>query len=218
MARVDVELVDSVSLLTGPSDYHDWLQDFEIVCRQTCVLGFFQGREDLPFPPQAGEDAPVEEYNEYMLQLADWTGKNDSILECIRLTCNPLMRSKILTRASTVSAARAILREECKPTVDLALSLLRRLHEYTLEQAPDFWSFRCEFHNRFEAFNRLEGGVVFDDNYKSMIFLCALGPEFSSWIHFTSQIYRIAGCSYGSEKDLTFDDLSSNAENYWHSI
>lgn len=143
---------------------------------------------------------------------------NDSILECIRITCNPLMRSKILTDVSTVSAARAILREECKPTFGLVMSLWRRLHEYTLDQAPDFLSFRYEFENRFEAFNRLEGGIVLDDNHKILFFLCALGPGFSSWINTLNQVYRIAGCGYGSTKDLTFHDLSSYAENYWHSI
>lgn len=218
MARMDLERVDSVPLLTGPSDYHDWLRDFQIVCRQICVIDFFEGQEDQPLPPEAGEDAPVEEYNEYMLQLADWTGMNDSILECIRITRNPLMRSKILTDVSTVSAARAILREACKPTFGLVMSLWRRLHEYTLDQAPDFLSFRYEFENRFEAFNRLEGGIVLDDNHKSLFFLCALGPGFSSWINTLNQVYRIAGCGYGSTKDLTFHDLSSYAENYWHSI
>lgn len=68
-ASVDTKSFSDVRKLVGIENYNDWIDDLKIVYRQTGVIDFLLGEEELPI--DLGEDALVEEYNDYILELAN---------------------------------------------------------------------------------------------------------------------------------------------------
>lgn len=68
-ASVDTKSFSDIRKLVGTENYNDWIDNLKIVYRQTGVIDFLLGEEELPI--DLGEDASVEEYNEYILELAN---------------------------------------------------------------------------------------------------------------------------------------------------
>lgn len=187
----------------------------KIACRQTGVIDFLLGEEE--FPIDLGEDAPVEEYNNYILELADWTGKNALLLGSIQTTCEEHIREKIKI-VDNVSEALKILDNECTDGgVGLALELYRKLKEYSFRNITDFPAFVRGFSKLFNDLNRLRGPYKFSNYQKCLYFIGALLVEhFGAWIESANNIALLVG--YGLGPDLGFDTLAIKAENYWNTI
>ncbi|PPJ56777.1 hypothetical protein CBER1_09122 [Cercospora berteroae] len=100
------------------------------------------------------------------------------------------------------------------PDFIVALSSFEKLHDLRFHGGPDFQSSLQEFEKRFDEFNRIPGGMYFDQDYKCLLFLTALDgvDYFRQWITLISQVATVAG--HGTGPPLTFRSLALKAENW----
>ncbi|EGP83087.1 uncharacterized protein MYCGRDRAFT_106385, partial [Zymoseptoria tritici IPO323] len=88
-AAIDAKNFSEVKKLDGSGNYNDWYNSIKIACRQAGIIDFFLGIEPEPIPlsNEEREELEPEEVNAYMLSMADWHGKNESLLGFIQSSC-----------------------------------------------------------------------------------------------------------------------------------
>lgn len=212
----DTKAFDNCKTLTGADNFNDWIREFSIASRKVGFLALFNGQDTAP--EALDDDAPIDKWNEYMLEKAAWLGRNESLLGHIQANVAPHIHTKIVD-CTLVSEALEIIDNECTSKgADLTMSHLVKLVGYSFDEAATFLDFQIEFDKRFNEFNRLRGNVVLSDDMKCILFMIALGPRFKSWVTTTTQNSKVAGCGRPGQEIINFDTLSSNAQNHWESV
>lgn len=163
------------------------------------------------------EDILVEEYNDYILELANQTRKNVLLLGSIQTTCEEYIREKIKVIDNVSEALKILDDKYTNRGISLVLELYRQLKEYLFRNITDFPAFVRGFSKLFNDLNRLRGPYEFSNYQKYLYFIGALLVKyFGTQIKSANNTALLVG--YGSGLDLGFDILATKAENYQNTI
>jgi hypothetical protein len=175
------------------------------------------GKEEEPVLLDQETDS-ILEWNQFLLAVARWTARNETMMGHLMDTISPNLWDFIEICSQPSGIMKAIEKARPLASVDSALSTFNELHDYTFDETRPFDEFHKEFEKRFKAYNDLHGGFGLDENHKCMLFMRALGPSFKDYVCAPNDRFDIAGFGTGTGIDLGFQRLRNGAYNKWIDI
>ncbi|CZT18242.1 uncharacterized protein RCC_04087 [Ramularia collo-cygni] len=180
---------------------------------------------------EEGEEVSVEEWNEYVKQLAIYKRRDDMLKAALRESTTKVLWARI----SRLEAAREMwsaIEDLCRPRgSDEAFARFSALQEITLEGSRDFETYVFDMRRKWEEFNemaachearrapaqlnqssieiskRREGGDgTFSEEMLCFLFLRNLGGQYQGLAANMSKRHNIGG--YGSGERVTFKELA----------
>ncbi|SMQ52992.1 unnamed protein product [Zymoseptoria tritici ST99CH_3D7] len=168
----------------------------------------------LPILPENVDD--IDEYNDYMIALAEYEKVNEVLCGYIVSRCTKRLSDKVKDLL-TVKAVLIVLKSDCTPSgAFITILKHREIQALTLDSVADYLTFVLEFNRLIEEYNRLLHAAQYNEAHKILLFTSALGPTFADWIDIVTQTCSIAGAGTGS--DLTFSELEGRARAKYFSM
>lgn len=190
------------------------------------------GAKREPSRPTAeeGEEVTVEEWNEYIKQLAIYNRRNDMLKAGLRECVTKVLWMRV-SRLENARDMWSAIEDMCKPRgSDQAYNRFSTLQDVKLESCQDFETYVFEMRRKWEEFNemggchearrapaqlnqsateilkRREGGDgTFPEELLCFLFLKNLGPQHQRMAEHLTKRNNIGG--YGSGERVTFKEL-----------
>lgn len=214
-------------------DYSTFKEAFLSAAMKENTRDVLIGTKREPVKPTAekGEDLSVEDWNEYVKQLAIYNRRNDMLKAGLRETVAKMLWMRI-ARFETAREMWSAIEDLCKPRgSDQAYGRFSVLQDITLERCQDFETYVFELRQKWEEFNeiagchearkapaqlnqsateiskRREGGDgTFPDELLCFHFLKGLGSRYQSLAANLCKKHNIGG--YGTGERVTFKELT----------
>lgn len=230
----------TLPILTAPSDWPTWSEAFMAASRMENTLETLLGvktEPPRPQPPEEGQEVEVEEWNEYVKQLAIYKRRNSLLLGCFWTALAQSFRTRI-SGFKTASEAWRALEDMCAPrgsseafqVFDTLLSVSLEncggvMHEYIAQFEAAYASFAKVKTNAQFPYDRAgrvrienvssrtllprSGGDLGTEDMACFLFLRGLGEGHRSKVEQTLLTNNVGG--FGTGYKLSFQELVKRA-------
>lgn len=145
----------SVPTLQTSNDWNHYRDSMTEACMKENTFEVLIGAKTEPSPPASGPDSKVEDWNEYIKQLAIYNRRNTALTGALWGTLAPHYRNRV-QHLKTASEIWAVLEEACLPRgSDTGFRLYNDLHSITHANSADLKDYIIRLENAYVAFNRM---------------------------------------------------------------
>ncbi|SMQ49665.1 unnamed protein product [Zymoseptoria tritici ST99CH_3D7] len=161
----DGKVFDSVPLLEGPENWSSFYDDCRNAAKRMGIVKYFDAGLRVPLPnephiegmlpilPKNVDD--IDEYNDYIIALAEYEKVNEVLCGCIVSRCTKRLSDKVKDLL-TVKAVLTVLKSDCTPSgAFMTILKHREIQALTLDSVADYLTFVLEFNRLIEEYNRL---------------------------------------------------------------
>lgn len=223
----------SVPVLFDDKDWPTYREAMLAAARKENTVDVLLGDKPEPHTPGTGPDVPVDDWNEYIRQLAIFNRRNASQLSGIWDRLSPSFRHRI-KGAEKAAEAWSTLEELCQPRgSQQAFQLYRDLHATTLASCNgnlhDYISRVTSMYSQFSLLkvnrsppmlNRRPetlsavrtGAEAVPEEMVCFLFLKGLGEEWAKWVEGLVATNNIGG--FGTGERLGLKELGKRALGY----
>ncbi|KAK3718815.1 hypothetical protein LTR37_004731 [Vermiconidia calcicola] len=188
-------------------------------------------RRPISAPADEGKPTEIEQWNEYIKQLAIYKRRNGLLLSALWSRMAPNYRTRV-NSLTNAAAVWNVLEDLFQPRgCETAFRLYLDLHSITLSNSADLKDYIHRLQSTYDKFKQLklntsppplnrgvhvspvrEGGEAVPEEMVCFLFLQNLGPEWRRWVEGLCATNNIGG--FGTGERLGLKDLCKRAVGY----
>lgn len=192
---------------------HDWSAFRDAMMEASLKEGTHEvltGTQPEPSPPLEGAAVAMEDWNEYVRQLAIYKRRSEILLYAFYSKLGPRFRDRV-TLLQKPNEVWAALEDMFAPRGSQeAYKAYCDLHHITLSNSTGLKDYINGLQSRYSKFKSMKRGeLVIPDETMVFMFLRGLGAEWSGWAETTVATNNIGG--FGTGDRLDFKDICKRA-------